>query len=344
MGEHAVVYGRPALVAAIDLRVTVRIAAAPGEAVHLELPDLPHAEEISQEGLRAYARASRGYWAGYFREPGPERFRALRGEDPAHLVKVALGEALLGSPDGPGLRLRVESDLPIGSGFGSSAATAVGVIAACLAFRGEEVDPARIEGLALEAERRQHGLPSGVDGATVLHGGLLWARRLPSGELETERIAARSSILSHLRVLHTGTPPEPTGAVVAAVRGRRERDPGLHEKILDRIEAATLGFRAELERKREDPVVILELIRECEACLEELGVVPQAARDLVRRVEAEGGAAKISGAGSLAGPGAGSMLVYHPDPERISGWQFLQPFPFYRLHLGAEGLRRETDA
>lgn len=348
MGEHAVVYGRPALVAAIDARLTARISPAPGgDAVRLDLASLPHVEEISREGLRAYARAARTRWEEYARDPRPERFRAVRGDDPAHLVKVALGEVLEFLDEtggGPGLWLRVESDLPIGSGFGSSAATAIAVIAAFLAFLGEEADPARIERLALEAERRQHGLPSGVDGATVLHGGLLWARRLPSGALETERIAARSPLLSRFRVFHTGTPPEPTGAVVAAVRGRRERDPGLHEMLLDRIEAATLGFRAELERETEDPVVALELIRECEACLEELGVVPEAARDLVRRVEAEGGAAKISGAGSLAGPGAGSLLVYHPDPERISGWQFLQPFPFYPLHLGAEGLRRETDA
>lgn len=344
MGEHAVVYGRPALVAAIDLRLTARISSAPGDAIRLELPSLPHLEEISREGLRAYARAARESWDEYSREPGPERFRAVRGDDPAHLVKVALGEILQEEADGPGFHLRVESGLPIGSGFGSSAATAVGVIAAYLAFAGEEIDLARIEKYALEAERRQHGQPSGVDGATVLHGGLLWARRLPSGGLETERIAARSPLLSRLRVYQTGTPPEPTGAVVAAVRSRRDRDPGLHERILDRIEAATRGFRGELERETENPAVTLELIRECEACLEQLGVVPEAAREVVRRIEAEGGAAKISGAGSLGGPGAGSMLVYHPESEKISGWQFLQPFPFYPVHLGAEGLRRETDA
>jgi mevalonate kinase len=344
MGEHAVVYGRPALVAAIDLRLTVRVSAAPGDAVRLDLPSLPHVEEISREGLRAYARAARESWGEYSREPGPERFRAVRGEDPAHLVKVALGEVLGEAAGGPGLWVRVESDLPIGSGFGSSAATAVGVIAAVLAFLGEDPDPERIESLALEAERRQHGLPSGVDGATVLHGGLLWAQRLPSGKLETEKIAARSPLLSRLRVYHTGMPPEPTGAVVAAVRSRRDRDPGLHEMLLDRIEAATRTFRAELESETEDPAVTLDLIRECQACLEALGVVPQAVRGLVRRIESEGGAAKISGAGSLAGPGAGSMLVYHPESERISGWQFLQPFPFYPVHLGAKGLRRETDA
>jgi mevalonate kinase len=78
--------------------------------------------------------------------------------------------------------------------------------------------------------------------------------------------------------------------------------------------------------------------------LEELGTVPPEVRALVRRIEAVGGAAKISGAGSLAGPGAGSLLVYDPDIERIAGWSFLRPFPFHPVHLGAPGLRLETDA
>jgi len=350
MGEHAVVYGRPALAAAIDLRLRVDLSSLPGSAVLLDLPGLPHVEETSWDSVRAHARAARSNWEVYAREPGPERFRAVRGEDPAHLVKAALGEAAwaLGDEAPPGVRLRVESALPVGSGFGSSAATAAGVVAAYLsfrgAFRGEDLDLDWIERIALEAERRQHGLPSGIDGATVIHGGLLWARKLAGGGLIAEPVLLRSPLLSHLRVYDTGTPAESTGAVVAAVRHRRDQDPERHERILDRIEAATLAFRTELERGEEDPARVRELIAGCESCLEDLGIVPPEVRALVRGIEAEGGAAKISGAGSLAGPGAGSLLVYDPDPERIAGWSFLRPYPYHPVHLGAPGLRLETDA
>jgi mevalonate kinase len=345
MGEHAVVYGRPALVAAIDLRLTARFTPAPRGEVHLDLPGLAHSETLSWDDLRAYAAAVRGRWEGYARQPGAAGFRAVRGEDPAHVVKVALGEA--GGKDG--LHLRVDSELPIGSGFGSSAATATAVIAGCLLYHGREAEPAVIETLALEVERRQHGLPSGVDGATVLYGGVLWARRPPDegGKkgLQREKIATRSPLLDRLRVYDTGTPAEPTGAVVAAVRELRDRDPAGVEALLDRMEAVTCDFRAELEKGRdgeaEDPDHTLHLIRDHEVCLEGLGVVPEEARAVIRRVESEGGAAKISGAGSLRGPGAGSLLVYHPDPERIAGWTFLRPFPFYPVHLGAPGFREE---
>ncbi len=93
MGEHAVVYGRPALAAAIDLRLTVRLSPLPGSTVRLDLPSLPHAEETTWDAVRAHARAARESWDEYAREPGPERFRAVRGDDRSHLVKVALGEA-----------------------------------------------------------------------------------------------------------------------------------------------------------------------------------------------------------------------------------------------------------
>lgn len=346
MGEHAVVYGRPAVVAAVDLRLTVRLRPLSLDGrVRLELPGLGTLAESSWTEVRDYARRVREAWEGYRERPSPEGFRALRGDDPAHMVKVALGEAMesLGGLPSEGCHLLITSSLPIGSGFGSSAATAVGVISAYLAWRSMDLDLARIERLALEAERRQHGLPSGVDTATVLRGGLLWARKTERG-LETETLELRSPLLTRLRVYDTGTPPESTGAVVAAVRSRRDRDPARHEELLGRIEAATFGFRAELEREAEDSSRVLSLLRECQSCLEDLGVVPSEVRALVRQIEAAGGAAKISGAGSLAGPGAGSLLVYHQESERIAGWSFLQPFPFHPVQLGADGLRRETDA
>lgn len=351
MGEHAAVYGRPALIAAIDLRLTARLSPLPGREVRLDLPGLGHLETTSWDELRAYALAARERWSRYAEHPAPETFREVRGEDPAHVVKIALGETAesLGLPTAgriglEGAWLRIDSGLPIGSGFGSSAATATAVVAALLSFAaapGEEPDAERITRLALEVERRQHGTPSGVDGATVLHGGVLWARRQETGALEIEPVAVCSDVLRRLRVYDTGMPAEPTGAVVAAVRALRERDPGRHERILDRMEAATRALRAVLEQSEGDPDQPLHLIREHEACLEDLGVVPGEVRAVVRRVESEGGAAKISGAGSLSGPGAGSLLVYHPEPEQVARWQFLRPFLFHPVHLGAPGFRRE---
>ena len=337
MGEHAVVYGRPALVAAIDLRLTVRLS--PAKDVILDLPGLGRSEHLSWKEVRSYARGARERWDAYSVQPGPSSFQEMRGEDPAHVVKAAIGEAVERFEPEEGLRLRVESDLPIGSGFGSSAATAIAVIAGVLSWLGQPLDD--VERLALEVERRQHGHPSGVDGATILRGGVLWAKREADG-LRIKPVEVRSSLLSRLRVYDTGMPPEATGAVVAAVRSRREADPARIEAVLDRIEAATVAFREELEREDEDRDRTLHLIREAQGCLEALGVVPGEVRAAVREIEAAGGAAKVSGAGSLAGPGAGSLLVYHPDPGKLEHCAMLSLYPFHAVHLGAPGFREES--
>jgi mevalonate kinase len=350
MGEHAAVYGRPALIAAIDLRLTARFSAPGGKGaapqtdqIHLDLPCLGARGDLTWEEVRRYARQAAASWGEYARQLDAASFRRMCGSDPLHLVKVGLGEAAaaLGQVPDPPLQLRIDSELPIGSGFGSSAAAAVAIVAGYFAWRGGRLEARSIERLAMEVERRQHGLPSGVDTVATLHGGLLWAQRLASGEMASEQVSARSPLLGRLRVYDTGTPPEPTGAVVAAVRERQGRAPERHDRLFDRMTAATHALRGEIEQAGEEPARVVALIREHEACLEELGVVPAAVRELVRRVESEGGAAKISGAGSLAGPGGGSLLVYHADAERAAGWSFLAPLRHFTVRLGAPGLQVE---
>lgn len=352
-GEHAVVHGRPALIAAVDLRLTATFEAAPEagdgarRTVTLAVPALDLRTVTEWGGIIAYAREARRRWQDYEARPGAAAFAAVRGADPAHLVKIALGETAeaLGERGGPALSLVVDTELPLGAGFGSSAAAAVALVAGYLALRGARPAAADVERLALEVERRQHGLPSGVDGATVLHGGLRWAERGADGHLGSAPFAVRSPLLARLQVFHTGTPAEPTGTVVAAVRERLAAAPRRIAAILDRIEAATRALRGQLEAATEDPAAARAALTGCHRALVELGVVPPAVRDLVARIEGEGGAAKISGAGSLAGPGAGSLLVYHPDPdpERMAAWPFLRACRRTPVALGGPGLGIERE-
>jgi len=343
MGEHAVVYHRPALVAAVDLRLRVTLADREDDGVHVRLPQVGVDERVSWGDVLAYARRAREAWRDFSRHPTSQGFRAVRGEDPAHVVKVALGEAAAacGEASIRPLDVAIESDIPIGAGFGSSASTGVGVVAAYLAHCGFESDPQTIDRVALDVERRQHGLPSGVDHATVLRGGITWARKNPSGAVFMEPVVAVSTLRSRMRVYDTGTPEQSTGAVVSAVRDRLDAMPVEAERILDRMEDATRAFRQQLTQRREEPDAVVEMIREVQRCLERLGVVPEPVTEIVRRIEAEGGAAKISGAGALSGSGAGCLLVYHPEPGVVRHWPCLDGLRRHDLRFGAEGLRGE---
>ncbi len=344
MGEHAAVYGRPALVAAVDRRLYARLTTTGGAGVRLELPEVEVSETVSWDRIRDYATAARSRWQEYARRPGPETFSRLRGDDPAHLVKVALGETalFLAGREPPGVELRLHSEIPIGAGFGSSAAAAVAIVDAFLRLCGAGPEAVELERLGLEVERRQHGTPSGVDTATVIRGGLVWAARDGEGRLVATPVAVRDRHLGATRVFNTGTPEQSTGAVVAAVRARRDADRGGFERLLERMEAATRELRRRLEVGGVPPQDLIAPIREFEACLEAAGVVPPRLKEIIREVEARGGAAKISGAGALSGRGAGSLLVYHPHPEEIDDWGFTAGLERLDVRLGAEGVRKEN--
>lgn len=350
MGEHAVVYRRPALVAAAGLRLVARFSGPrprggpPG--VRLDVPALGLAGEVPWSEIHAYARRTRTLWQTYAERPSTDGFAGVRGSDPAHVVKIALGEAaaFLGEGGGPPIDLAVGTDLPVGAGLGSSAAAAVALVAGYLALRDAPARTGDVERLALEVERRQHGLPSGVDSATVLHGGLLWAEPDPGGGLSFTRFHPRSPLLGRLRVFDTGTPPEATGTVVAAVRARYEAAPRPLEAILDRLAEAAWALRRELTALAGDAGRLREILTAGQRALEELGVVPPPVAELARRVEAAGGAAKISGAGSLTGPGAGSLLVFHHQPEQLDELAALRPLRRLEAPLGAPGLRVASGA
>ncbi|MGD8374634.1 MAG: hypothetical protein PVF68_00725 [Acidobacteriota bacterium] len=346
MGEHAVVYGRPAILAALDLRLRARAEDRDGPGVHLDLPGLGLDRTVSWEAVRDHAAAARGRWERFRESPTAARFQQVRGDDPAHLALVALGEAAAFEAEWdacaePGLHLSIESAIPVGSGFGSSAAAAVAIVAAYRRLRGRSLDGRTLDRVVLEVERRQHGLPSGADHAAVLAGGVLWARK-EGGTLTVRPLDPPPGPLSRLRIYDSGPPAESTGEVVAAVSARRAADRQGQYAILDRMESATEAFRDQLIRDDEHPPVLIAILREYETCLEELGVVPEAVREAFRDLEAAGAAAKISGAGALTGSGAGGVILYgpHGDASRISvpaGWRH------HAARLGAPGLRWERE-
>ncbi|MEO1370147.1 MAG: hypothetical protein AAFX50_23435, partial [Acidobacteriota bacterium] len=125
------------------------------------------------------------------------------------------------------------------------------------------------------------------------------------------------------------------------------RDPGAFEAGLDRAADATRQLRGELESPADRQSGALDgitlSVRTVAAWLAGLGVVPESVRGAISQVEAAGGAAKISGAGSLRGPGAGSVLIYHPEAataERLLAEQpGLEPMT---LRLGAGGARLDS--
>ncbi|PSQ16375.1 mevalonate kinase [Halobacteriales archaeon QS_8_69_26] len=142
-GEHAVVYGEPAVPCAIDLRARVT------------------AEERSDDRLVVHARDLKldGFTVEYG-EGSPD----VDAEDA--LVRAAVGYVdesvaqvrdAAGRP-GAGLEITVESDVPLGAGLGSSAAVSVAAIEAGTRALGTELDR---EEVADRAYRVEHAVQDG---------------------------------------------------------------------------------------------------------------------------------------------------------------------------------------
>ena len=342
MGEHAAVYGKPALVAAVDRRVEVRYRSSPDLAgLRLLLPQLDVDETWTWKGLRSYAAERRAAWQTWHEDGHRRPFAELLDARASQLIATAVGEALEDADHSPraGATLEVRSGLPIGAGFGSSAAASAATIQALLLAFGEKAPKERVERLCLEAERRQHGTPSGVDGAAVVRGGLLWTEKDSAGHLLVERVPVlRESFYDRLLIAHSGSAAESTGEVVAAVRRLRGQDQQAFDQALERAAVTTQGLREDLEGRAAEASIV-ERFRSFSAWLVAIGVVPAPLCRAIDRIEAVSGAAKISGAGSLRGPGAGSFLVYHPRPavaaEVLGSLEGIEPM---NVRLGAEGV------
>ena len=297
-GEYAVVFGRPALVSAI-----ARFAAA-----EVRPRDDPCIEMITQFGRARYRPADLRRRLADARA----RFdRFLQGSLPITEVVadkaefVALGWPLLNEQfDLPsGVSLHVVSELPPGSGMGSSAAVATAALHALAGWGGRRLDAETCYLLALDLERFQHGYPSGVDPFVASHGGLI---RYQKDVDPVELHAPKSSF--HL--VHTGPPESTTGECLDQVRRAFGRS-----SIWDAF--ATACRRIESALADGDADELREGVRANHRLLCQIGVVPDDVAAWIASVEAGGGAAKICGAGSVRGAGGGIVWVVDDIPNSL---------------------------
>ncbi len=310
MGEHAALHGCPAIACAVGLYCNVWLSPHEHRQIDVQLPDLSFRHSYAPEQLADYVSHVRLAWEHYRRVPSAWSYAQLHASAPDHLINCAIGEILLrlAPPDWQGFNLRVQSQIPTGAGFGSSGALAVTLMAALSQlFRLTETD-CPLEQLALSVERFQHGEPSGIDHNTSLLGSVVEGRRDAKGQFNLRTLPGSPPLLplANLRLFNTGTARENTGQVIAATRYRLE---GAHNPLLASMQRNTERFCSLLQQSRPMPETLRAVIRDYQADLEKLGVVPAAVARLIRSIENAGGAAKICGAGALTGHQAGALLV-----------------------------------
>ena len=304
-GEHAVVYGKPALVAAIDKRLTVDIS------------------KRKDNEIKIFSNES----SGQIKE-AIKKFKEMC---------VTNGDRRLQHRFG--LEINVESEIPVKVGMGSSAAVAVATVGALLALakgikKFTAQDKNLISKIAYEVEKKIHGTPSGVDNTIAVFGGFLWFKKGKSFK------KIKITDLSKFILINTGGAKETTGEMVKLVRDKLEsrRLPGRIWERFEEIERDTMSLFLGLKRK--DETKIISAINGCEIGLERIGVVGGFAQKIIREIERRKGAAKICGAGGVKDR-SGVLLCYHQKPEEIFAIAKRFKLEAFEVLLGEEGVRVE---
>ncbi|MCX7690060.1 mevalonate kinase [Thermoflexus sp.] len=273
LGEHAVVYGRPALALPVcGLRARVRAEPLPeGSGCWIAALDLP-------ETLR------------------------LSTAPPDHPLALAVRLALahLGLPE-PDLRLVLRSELPIAGGLGSGAAVSAALVRAVFGWAGVSPDPEVVSALVYEVEKQHHGTPSGIDNTVIAYERpIRFVRGQPPVFLSIMRPFT-------LMIADSGI-PSPTRETVAAVRRGWEREPDRYERLFDAIAALVKEAEVCLATGRVEDLG--PLLNANHTLLQELGVSSPILDDLVQAAREAGAlGAKLTGGGR----GGNLIALVSPD-------------------------------
>jgi mevalonate kinase len=205
----------------------------------------------------------------------------------AAAVRLGLGE--IEGRGFPAIEIRVESDIPVSAGMGSSAAVSVAVLRAVAARSGHALSPVRASALAFEVEVLQHGTPSGIDNTVIaFERPVFFVAGQPP---EFVRVAHPFSLI----IADTGVRAS-TREVVAAVRERRAADPAAVDRAFDEIGQLAIEARRGLESG--EVRALGPLLDRNQGLLESIGVSHPKIESLVRAARAAGAlGAKLSGAG-----------------------------------------------
>lgn len=295
-GEHAVVHGRPAIAMAVNRNAQTFISMGGAEdTVSFDLPNLQaDKESFTLRALREFhSRVQRNY----------EEFLAGRlsirdvVRKPVDLFQFAFVTVLDGLhlKMGGGVNVRLNSNIPIGCGMGSSAATILSVLRGLGHYYRVEFRPEWYARYSLEVENMQHGKASGLDTYVSMHGGCVRFQNGEAREMPLPRVP--------LYIVNTGQPQGTTGEAVAGVVHRF----GASDPVWDGFERVVNQMDKALQR--DDLKAFQRAMRENHRLLSQIGVVPGRVADFVGEIEQAGAAAKICGSGAVTGDTAGMVVV-----------------------------------
>lgn len=280
LGEHAVVYGQPAIAVPVtQVKARAIISARPDHDrgwVDLQAPDINLKTSLDE----------------------------LPENDPLRRVIVGVLEATE-IHHSPACTIRITSTIPIAAGLGSGAAVSVAIIRALSEFLGRPMTDQQVSDLAYEVEKLHHGTPSGIDNTVITYAKPVYFTKNqdnPGGRVETIQVSRPFTLVIGDSGVHS-----PTAVTVGDVRKAWKEDGERYEKLF-----ASTGALVKRARKAIESGEIPELgqlMDENQALLVNMGV-SSAELELLIQAARQAGAygAKLSGGGR-----GGNMIAVVPN-------------------------------
>jgi mevalonate kinase len=212
-GEHAVVYGRPALAVPVtQVQATATVSENSRGGVWIEAPNIDLSSELSRLA-------------------------------PSHPLAAVINSVFsaLNVVHPPACTIYLQSTIPVASGLGSGAAVSVAILRALSAFLGQPLSDERVNKLAFEAEKIHHGTPSGIDNTVVTYARPVYF--IKGQRIKTFRVGAPFTIV----IGDTGI-TAPTKESVEAVQKLWQADSSRWEKIFDQVGEIVWEARQAIER------------------------------------------------------------------------------------------------
>lgn len=292
-GEHAVVHGHPALAVAINRYADTTVRAQHPAGILFDLVNLPHKRQRTLHTLRRIKNRVQASYEKFQR--GEKGIRDVI-KKPFELLEYTTSNVLekLSPQHQQGFSIHTHSSIPTASGMGSSAAAIISTNFALAHYLQKPISPENLMQLGLAAENMQHGQSSGLDLYMSIHGG---CQLFQQGKAE-----ARALPQLQATMINTGTPLSNTGECVAATSQYFK-----NSSIGNDFAAVTHSIDQALQNN--DLNQLKNGIRENHRLLCKIGVVPEPIQNLISRLEMQGLAAKICGAGAVRGNNAGIIVI-----------------------------------
>ena len=280
-GEHAVVYGYPCIVTAVDQRMSVSAQVADDKELHIHAPDI---------GVREYQKPIANLRLGEI--PKAVAF-----------IEAAAFRFFEKHPQHSGVFLTTASDFSSLFGFGSSSAVTVSCIHALATLFDVSLTKKQLFQLCYQAVLDVQGVGSGFDLAAAIWGQTLYyvspAKVVRPINFEKARLI----------IGYTGIKAD-TPTIVRMVQEKRSQTPKKIEGLFHSIEH--IVEQAEAAIRQQQWNVVGSLMSENQSILHELGVSSKELDTLITAAQKAGAyGAKLSGAGG------GDCMISLCDDEHV---------------------------